>query len=254
MTRFSRLNWALIGAGLLIALIAAGLLLSKRQERDRIMRADPETILANHDLAPIAIAMGRAGFATHCASCHGTGKGDPRRGVPDLTDADYLYGEGQVAEIEAIILHGIRSGDPRGWNLADMPAYSRVRPYPREPIAPLQPAQIEDVTQFLMQLRGKATDVVAATRGTALFKGSGGCWDCHGPDGGGDTAIGAPSLVDDVWLYGDGSPAGIKVSIANGRGGRSPAFNSQLSATDARAIAVYVAALSRHQNKDHRGE
>ena len=254
MTRFSRLKWALIGAGLLLAVVTVGLTVSKRQDRDRIMRADPEAILANDELAPIAIAMGRAGFAAHCSSCHGTGKGDPRRGVPDLTDADYLYGEGQVAEIEAIILHGIRSGDPRGWNLADMPAYSRVRPYGREPIAPLQPAQIEDVTQYLMQFRGKETDTAAASRGAALFKGSGACWDCHGPDGGGDNAIGAPNLVDDVWLYGDGSPAAIAASIANGRGGRSPAFARLLSATDARAIAVYVASLSRHQNKDHQGE
>ena len=254
MTRFSRQSWALVGTGLLLVVVTVGFMVSKRQERDRIMRADPETILVNRDLAPIAIAIGRAGFAANCASCHVSGKGDPRRGVPDLTDAEYLYGEGQVAEIEAIILHGIRSGDPRGWNLADMPAYSRVRPYPREPIAPLQPAQIEDVTQFLIQLRGKETDTVAASRGAALFKGSGACWDCHGPDGGGDNAIGAPNLVDDVWLYGDGSPAAIKASIANGRGGRSPAFARLLSATDARAIAVYVASLSRNQNKDHQGE
>ena len=243
---------ALIGAGLLLTVIGLSLLVGNRHDRNRMMRADPETILANPDLTAIAMLIGRQGFAAHCAACHGTGEGDHRRGVPDLTDGEYLYGEGQVAEIEAIILHGIRAGDSRGWELADMPAYARARPYAREPIAPLMPGQIGDVTQYLMRLRGKETDSAAAARGQTLFKGSGACWDCHGPDGGGDIAIGAPSLADDVWLYGDGSTAAIAASIANGRAGRSPAFARHLTAGDVRAIAVYVAALPRHRQKDHR--
>ena len=242
----------LISALLLLAVIALSLLIGNRHDRNLMMRADPETILANPDLAAIALTIGRKGFAENCAACHGTGEGDPRRGVPDLTDGDHLYGEGQVAEIEAIILHGIRSGDSRGWELADMPAYARSRPYPREPIAPLMPGQIGDVTQYLMQLRGKETDAAGALRGKALFKGSGACWDCHGPDGGGDSAIGAPNLADDVWLYGDGSPAAIAASIANGRTGRSPAFARHLSPSVVRAIAVYVASLPRHHEKDNR--
>ena len=244
---------ALALAGTVLVLVALGLLalaITARHDRDRLMRADPETILGDPDLARVALSLGRNGFVKHCASCHGAGNGDPRRGVPDLTDGDSLYGEGHVAEIEAIILHGIRSGDPRGWDLAAMPAYARARPYTREPIAPLLPAQIGDVTQFMMQMRGRESDTAAAVRGKALFKGSGACWDCHGPDGGGDSAIGAPNLTDDVWLYGDGSPTAIAASIAYGRAGKSPAFARFLSASDARAIAVYVASLSRPRNKD----
>ena len=250
----SRARLALLSAALFMAVVAVLALLTRSNDGDLIMRADPESVLASPQLAASALTTGKRGFVDHCAVCHGEGRGDPRRGMPDLTDGDYLYGVGRVAEIEAIILHGIRSGDSRGWNLADMPAFSRTRPYAREPIPPLTPAQIDDITQYMMQMRGRETDQAAAARGKVLFKGSGACWDCHGPDGGGDSAIGAPNLADDTWLYGDGSAAAIALSITGGRAGRSPAFAGHLSPSDARAIAVYVASLSRHVEKDPQNE
>ena len=131
-----------------------------------------------------------------------------------------------------------------------LPAYARAKPYGREPIGPLLPRQITDVTQYLLQTRGMAKDGAAAERGKALFKGSGACWDCHGPDGGGDSAIGAPNLLDDVWLYGDASAGSIAASIANGRAGKSPAFARKLDPIQILSIAVYVASLSRHAGKD----
>ena len=246
MDRRSR-RW-LLAMGVVLLAGAAGLAaraVGAHHDRDRLMRADPEAILKDADLAPVALSLGREGFERHCAACHGAGKGDARRGIPDLTDGDFLYGEGGVAEIETIILHGIRAGDSKGWDLAAMPAYASEHPYPREKIPPLQPAQLADVTQFLMQMHGRAKDQAAAGRGKLLFKGNGACWDCHGPDGGGDAAIGAPNLADDIWLYGDGSAASVARSIAYGRAGRSPAFARTISAADARAIAVYVASLSR---------
>ncbi len=213
-------------------------------QRDAIMQADPETILSRPDLAAPALAAGKAGFSAHCAGCHGAdGKPDPLRNTPDLTDRDTLYSPG-VASTEQIVLHGIRSGDPRGWSLASMPAYATPRPYGREPIAPLTPAGIGDVTQFVLSLGGHATDVAAAARGGVIFRGRGGCYDCHADDGAGDQAIGAPDLTDGVWLYGDGSPASIARSIANGHAGICPAFARMLTPFEARAIAVYVVSLS----------
>jgi cytochrome c oxidase cbb3-type subunit 3 len=248
----SRVVLMFLAAGMVIGVAAVGArVIWRGNVLARMMRADPETILGDPDLAPIALNIGHKGFVDHCASCHGTGKGDPQRGIPDLTDGDFLYGDGQVAEIEMIVLHGIRAGDSKGWDLAFMPAYASVKPYAREPLPSLQPGQITDITQFLMQVSGRATDPAAAKRGKVLFKTSAGCWDCHGPDGGGDNAIGAPNLLDDVWLYGDGSPASIAMSIAYGRAGRSPAFAHAISAADARAIAVYVASLSRGRTGDH---
>ena len=242
-----RSKWTIV---LLLVVVVAAVMLVRgaqaRQARDALMRADPDTILATPALAHTALALGHDGFVRHCASCHGTGGPDQARGVPDLTDGDYLYGTGQVAEIEQIVLHGIRSGDPRGWQLAAMPAYSHPKPYAAEPIPPMTPAQIHDVIQFLQFKHGTATDQAAAARGGKLYAGSGGCYDCHGNDAGGDEAVGAPNLLDDVWLYGN-TPATLERTIREGRAGISPAFATTLSPVEARAIAVYVAALPRHQ-------
>lgn len=233
-----------------VAAIAASVMAADAHRvRDRIMRADPETILDQPKLARSALAIGHDGFVAHCASCHGQGGGSPTRGVPDLTDGDFLYGAGQVSEIEQIVLHGIRSGDPRGWQLAAMPAFARAKPYAAEPIPPMSPGQIRDTVQFLMRKHGVETDPAAADRGAKLYGGSGGCYDCHANDGSGDEAIGAPNLLDDTWLYG-GSPAALTRTIEGGRAGISPAFARTLSPIEARAIAVYVAALSHHRKQE----
>lgn len=128
-----------------------------------------------------------------------------------------------------------------------MPAYARARPYGNEPIPPLAPREIADVTQFLLDLHGSARDRAAAVRGKALYRGKAGCYDCHSPDGAGDPSIGAPSLVDDLWLYGDGSAESIARTLRVGRAGFSPAYARILTPVQARAVAAYVASLS------HRG-
>lgn len=250
MTFRPRFIWGLIVSIVAAAALAAAIAARAHATRDRLMRADPRAILGDPALSRAALAIGRDGFAAHCATCHGSGAGVPLRGVPDLTDQDFLYGTGQVDDIEEIILHGIRSGDPRGRKLASMPAYATARPYVAEPIPPLSPDGVRDVTEFLIQRHGAPVDPAAADRGARIYAGSGGCWDCHGRDAGGDDAIGAPNLIDDIWLYGGGSRAAIARSIANGRAGISPAFARKLSPSDARAIAVYVASLSHPRTED----
>jgi len=45
-----------------------------------------------------AVARARATFADQCAACHGpAGTGDQSRGVPNLTDVDWLYGSSREA-------------------------------------------------------------------------------------------------------------------------------------------------------------
>ena len=212
--------------------------------RDRLMRADPEAILADPALRHTALALGRSVYARDCAGCHRDGRGDPARGVPDLTDGDTLYGAGRVAEIEQIVLYGIRSGNPRGWQQAAMPAYASAKPYGKEPIPPLSPREIRDVVQLVLSKHGTATDAAAASRGRAIYAGKGGCYDCHSPDGAGDPSIGVPNLLDDVWLYGNGSAAALTRTIVAGRAGFSPAYAGRLSPVEARAVAAYTASLS----------
>lgn len=230
-------------AGVLAVTIGTAIAIPSFQERAALLRGDPESILTIPDLRHVAVREGGQVYQARCATCHGTaGKGDPTLGAPDLTDAEHLYGAGTVHEIEEIVRHGIRSGDPRGWHLAGMPAYATARPYENEPLPPLTPAQIADVTQFVLGLGGRATDHDAAERGSSLYQNVAGCWDCHGRNAAGDPAIGAPSLTDDIWHYG-GTAADIGRSIAYGRGGRCPAFKNVLSAIEVRSVAVYVASL-----------
>jgi cytochrome c oxidase cbb3-type subunit III len=237
-----------------IVLVACYFLsLHRQRQRDALMQADPETILSTPFLLSAAMTLGKPVFARHCAGCHGVeGKGDPSKGAPDLTDGKVLFGTGRVADIEQITLYGIRSGNPRGWKLASMPAFGTPRPYGAEPIPPLTPGDIDDVVEHLMALRGHAVDKAAAVRGAAIFAGRGACWDCHASDGMGDSSIGAPNLADDIRLFGDGSRASLWRVIARGYAGVSPAFVHSLSPVEARAVSAYVAALTTPLTKDVR--
>ena len=172
------------------------------------------------------------------------GKGSPLTAVPDLTDGDFLYGHGAVSEIEQIVLHGIRAGDTRGWNLALMPGFAQPVPYAREKLNPLTPAQMDDIVAFLRAANGNGGyDRAQIDRGRGLVTDKAGCWDCHGRDAQGDASIGAPSLVNGKWLKGDGSEAAIRQILERGLAGVSPAFFNRLSAYDTRTVAVYTASL-----------
>jgi cytochrome c oxidase cbb3-type subunit 3 len=224
----------------------------KRRERAELLRADADRILADPRLALRTLAKGRSVFLAECAVCHGAdGRGSTATGTPDLTDQDFLYGTGRASEIESIVLHGIRSGDDKGWDLAWMPAYGRPVPYAREKLPSLSPTEIEQLTSYVRSISGASgEDPVAVAAGSILFEGHGGCWDCHGRDAEGDGAIGAPNLRDNTWLRGDGSRHDISRIIREGLHGVSPAFRGRLDPANARAVAVYAASLhARKENK-----
>src|SRR5271165_1887405 len=143
-----------------------------------------------------ALQRGGALFEAHCATCHGlAGQGDPRRGVPTLSDADWLYGTGSVSDVEQVIKYGIRSYHPKAWNLAIMPAYATPQPSGRDSkIVALSPGNIRDLVEFMVHAQGRSADSAAAARGAELFTGAAGCYDCHATDAKGDSAIGAPNL------------------------------------------------------------
>jgi cytochrome c oxidase cbb3-type subunit 3 len=246
-----RLGWKVWSAiGLAILVIAGGTtyLAGQAAVRARLMRADPDVVVQDPDLMRFAIAYAQPAYDEHCASCHGAHlQGDSRNGVPDLTQPAWLYGEGRLAQIEHTILHGIRSGDPKGWNLADMPAFAQAEPYKRYKIPPLEPGEIRDVIEFLLVTGGKPGDRAAADRGAKIFSAEGQCFDCHSPDAQGDAAIGAPNLIDDIWLYGSGSREDIYDSIARGRSGICPAWAQELSPVTVRALAVLVYAASHKE-------
>jgi cytochrome c oxidase cbb3-type subunit 3 len=237
--------WLLwIGVAIVLISVAAWLVASGRREA-LIVRSDPDAIPAQSRLMNFAAARGAGVFEAQCAGCHGAdGKGNAARGAPDLTDADWLYGAGKVRDIEKVAYYGIRAHNPRGWNLAVMPAFARPVPAAGEKLSPLTPPEIEAVIGYLQSRAGHPDDAAAAEAGRSIFSGKGGCYDCHANDARGDPAIGAPNLVDKVWLYGDGSRQTIFDSIAYGRQGVCPANAGRLSALRLREVSLYVFALS----------
>ena len=243
----------MVGAVVILAgVLCLAWLARSAQYEARLVRADPDVASADAALMTFAAGPGRAVFEHKCASCHGaSGRGDSARGVPNLTDNDFLYGAGLASDTETVVLYGIRAPNAKTWRLADMPAYARPVPYPREPLLkPLAPGDIDDVIQFLASARGAAANLEAAGRGAKIFSDRGGCYDCHASDAHGDSSIGGPNLVDNVWLYGAGDPKTIFNTIAYGRAGFCPAWDGKLRPAKIREVALYVYSLS-HGSPSH---
>jgi cytochrome c oxidase cbb3-type subunit 3 len=169
---------------------------------------------------PKAQKIGKRLYASYCAACHGADAGGAL-GFPDLTDDDWLYG-GDPEVIEISILEG-RAGV--------MPPWEGV----------LNPQDLADVTAYVRGLSGSHVDSPAAGRGKAVFGQS--CAVCHGAEGRGNPAFGAPNLTDVIWLYG-GSERRVAESIAKGRQGRMPEHDDFLGNAKAHVLAAYVYSLS----------
>ena len=74
-------------------------------------------------------------------------------------------------------------------------------------------AAIDEMVRYVQNMAdGMDTTSPAHTQYMTL------CIACHGPDGKGLQALGAPSLVDDIWLYGSSADE-IRKSIVEGRNG-----------------------------------
>ena len=231
-------------AGVLLAFTVAAFIVHRVD--GEILQHDPDTLPGSAGLMRYGIVRATPIFRSHCATCHGNdGAGNASRGIPNLTDNDWLYGAGSVSDIERIVAYGIRSRRPKSWNLAIMPGFGHAKPSPTDPrIPPLSPAGIRDVIEYLLYLQKRPADVQAVPRGARIYKNVGGCYDCHSTDAKGDTAIGAPNLADRITLYGDGSREALFESIANGRQGICPAWINSLSAAAVREVSIYAYSLS----------
>jgi len=164
--------------------------------------------------------IGQRLFLNACAQCHGS---DARGGgnFPDLTDGDWLHG-GEPEQIEQTITQG-RHGM--------MPPWKDV----------ISPAEASDIAQYVRSLSGLAANalrVVPGKRGFDTY-----CVACHGADGKGNTALGAPNLTDGVWLYGS-SEASIVQTILNGRENIMPAQARNLTPEQIRVLTAWVWGLS----------
>ncbi|HET7525701.1 MAG TPA: cytochrome-c oxidase, cbb3-type subunit III [Burkholderiaceae bacterium] len=167
-----------------------------------------------------AMALGERLFANNCAACHGA---DARgsKGFPNLTDNDWLWG-GTPEKIEETITNG-RKGM--------MPPMA----------AAVGGAQdVRNVANYVLSLSGSPHDAFAASQGKAKFVA---CAACHGLDGKGNQALGAPNLTDKVWLHGWGEDA-VMAMINNGKNNEMPAHGERLTAQQIHVLAAYVWSLS----------
>ncbi len=174
-----------------------------------------------------AIAGGAAAFKVNCVQCHGAGAAGSK-GFPNLNDDEWIWG-GDLKAIEYTLTHGIR------WDGSDKTRSSFMPAFGRDGI--LTPAQISDVTSYVLSLSGREKASAASQRGAETFTAQ--CSFCHQPGGTGNRAVGAPNLADEIWLYGD-SREEITQQIHASRHGVMPGWKDRLDPVTIKMLAAYI--------------
>jgi len=172
-----------------------------------------------------AMAIGERLFMNYCAQCHGS---DARgaKTFPNLADGDWLGGTG-ADYIKTTIGNG-RTG---------------VMPPMAAAVGTAE--DVRNVAQYVLSLSKTETDAVRAAQGKEKFAS---CAACHGADGKGMHAMGAPNLTDDTWLHGFGEEAIIK-AVNQGFTNQMPAQSALLNEAQINVLASYVWGLSNKAAK-----
>ncbi|MBI6895887.1 cytochrome-c oxidase, cbb3-type subunit III [Pseudomonas putida] len=177
---------------------------------------------------PQALKMGSRLFASNCSVCHGSdAKGS--YGFPNLTDSDWRWG-GEPETIKASIMNG-RHGVMPGWSTV------------------IGEQGVADVAAFVLtNLDGRSLpEGVKAdpAKGQEIFATN--CVACHGPEGKGTPAMGAPNLTHpQAFIYGS-SFAQLQQTIRYGRQGQMPAQHDIQGNDKVHLLAAYVYSLSQEQ-------
>lgn len=167
-----------------------------------------------------AMAIGERLYSNNCAVCHAS---DARgnKGFPNLTDNDWLHG-GTPEKIQETIVGG---------RVGNMPPMA----------AALGTADdVSNVANYVLSLSGSPHDSAKAALGKEKF---GVCAACHGPDGKGMLAVGAPNLTDNIWLHGFGEKAIIE-RINNGMTNIMPPQGQLLTKGQLHVLVSYIWGLS----------
>ncbi len=114
-------------------------------------------------------------------------------------------------------------------------------PYGGNPDAVGGEAGAKELASYVRSLSGLSHNAELAAKGKERYGAV--CIACHGPEGKGMTALGAPNLTDKVWLYGS-SEAKIVETIVNGRNNQMPAWKDFLGEAKIHVLAAYVLGLS----------
>ncbi len=168
--------------------------------------------------------IGERLFLTYCSQrCHGFRCARATRVFPNLTDKDWLFG-GEPETIQTTIILNGRHGE--------MPMMEAALGSDRD---------VENVANYVLSLFGRHC---RSDQGTVFGKPKFAvCAPCHGADGRGNQALGAPNLTDKIWLFG-GSKETIMETIHHGRSSTMPAFKDFLGEAKVHVLAAYVWSLS----------
>jgi cytochrome c oxidase cbb3-type subunit 3 len=204
--------------------------LEREPLKAQLLTASLDDVESEPDLLNFALASGKAAFGDNCAPCHGSGA-QGAVGYPNLNDDEWLWG-GTLSDIEYTITHGIRNENLDS-RYSEMPAFLDV--------GTIDTSELTDLTDYVLFLSGgESANTDALARGAELYTIH--CESCHMADGTGDREQGAPSLVDQIWLYGSDREA-IRQTIAGARNSSMPAWGERLEPSTVRALAIYVHTL-----------
>lgn len=163
-----------------------------------------------------ARGIGERLFGNYCAGCHGAdAKGS--KGFPNLTDKDWLWG-GEYDTIVETLTKGRQGQMP--------PMAAAVG----------SPEDVKNVANYVLSLSDSPHNSLAAQLGKEKFVV---CAACHGPQGKGNTMLGAPNLTDKTWLHGWGEDA-VMAMVNNGKTNVMPAHGEKLTPEQIRVLAAYV--------------
>ncbi len=180
---------------------------------------------------PQAREIGERMYLTYCVQCHGS-NARGSRGFPNLADRDWQWG-GEPDTIKATITAG------------------RVGVMPPMGAAVGSSDDVQNLAHYVLSLSDSGHDAARAALGKPKFA-AGGCTACHGADGKGNPALGAPNLTDKTWLYGGGI-ATIVEGINKGRNNQMPAFGEMLGKGKVHLLAAYVWGLSNGPERQGTG-
>jgi cytochrome c oxidase cbb3-type subunit III len=169
----------------------------------------------------VAMGIGQRLFLNTCSQCHGSdGRGS--KGFPNLTDNDWL-GAGSPEYIAKVIVEG------------------RTGMMPPMAAAVGNAEDLKNVANYVLSLSGSAHNNLAAELGKGKFAA---CAACHGADGKGNPALGAPNLTDKIWLHGWGEQA-ITSIVTTGKTNAMPAQGRLLTPEQVHVLSAYVWNMSQ---------
>jgi cytochrome c oxidase cbb3-type subunit 3 len=170
---------------------------------------------------PRALAIGERQFMNSCSQCHGSdGRGS--KSYPNLTNGNAAWlGERSGEHIVQTVTNG---------RMGMMPALGS---------AIGGESDISNVAHYVLSLSGSPHNEVKAFSGKQKFAV---CAACHGVDGKGNKALGAPNLTDDYWLHGWGEAAIVNI-IKHGKNNVMPAQSPMLTPEQIHVVSAYVLSL-----------